>query len=318
MQLRYNPTSLIIDQTLLCHQRCYFCHRAVPRKNDKCEGAAHTLPVDLYQKIIDDAVQVDSLRWLSLCGPMGDPCLVPDLVERLNYAKRFDHFRTRLINSNGQALDNHDLPALLHACTDLQISVDSVNEATYLKIHNKGNFARVMENIEALIAAKREHPDSALVNIRFTEGEYNQSEWEQFHQYFEGRVDKVFRVSTHSFMGVQDKYNTYLGATVCNQPFGTVNFNYLGEITTCCINWKLEPSFGSIADTDLKTLWEGVQFERWREKRLDSICSDCGGLGGFQQTKSARRFVEDLIKYSAIKTLSEKRYYALRSQGPSF
>lgn len=38
------------------------------------------MPFETYKKIIDDAVQYDSITWLSLCGPMGEP-LMNDNIE---------------------------------------------------------------------------------------------------------------------------------------------------------------------------------------------------------------------------------------------
>lgn len=308
--LKYNPFGLIIDQTKLCNLRCYFCHKTLNSQDrNELQERNHTLPFETYSRIIDEASSVESIFWLSLCGPMGEPLLIPDIVDRLNYARSKKHFRVIVINTNGLALDRHDPEKLLGSLTDLQFSVDSIRETTYNKIHCGGNLARLIENIRYICTVKRKLGTGASINVRFTENEYNIGEWEEFREYFEGIADTVFRVKVHSFMGVMSGYITELGATICNQPFLHVNFNYRGELTTCCLNWKCEPAFGSIHTSSLKELWEGSSVEEWRENRLRLTCRDCGGLGGFQQRVDYTPTEQELELAAAIRTKGERRYY---------
>ena len=317
MKLKYNPYGLIIDQTSLCVQKCYFCYRASSGAESgllKSKKVPPFLPVDLYKKIIDEAAEIESLTFLSLCGPLGEPLMVRDLVERLEYAKNKNRFQTILINTNGQLLHVHDLAKLLNACTNIQVSVDSIKKETYEKIHCNGDFEKVMQNIETLVDVKKKKPEGAAISIRFTEGEYNRGEWEDFHRFFENKADRVLRRKIHSFMSLHTEYKTEMGPILCNQPYGNINFNVKGEITTCCINWELEPCFGNIRDHSLKELWESKEFEEWRDVRMETTCKDCGGLGGFQQRVDFRPSKEEIIKYKKILKMGEKKYYRRNRQ----
>ena len=115
--LKYNPLSLVIDQTVLCNEKCFFCWRADSGKvafaSDPTNKPWNHLPWEIYTAIIDDASQYPNLTNLSMCGPMGDPTLVPDLELRGMYASQ--HFKTRLINTNGVALDQHSPTGLLRS-----------------------------------------------------------------------------------------------------------------------------------------------------------------------------------------------------------
>lgn len=311
LRLKYDPYGIIIDQTTLCNQNCSFCHRSLksPQLVDTTAFRS-ILPYEIYTKIIDQAAQVDSVRWLSLCGPMGDPLLVPDLVERFEYAWNKHHFDTILINTNGQALDLHDPERMLRSCTMLQFSVDSIREETYAKIHCGGKLHLVINNIRRLSSIKKRlGGTTAAIRIRFTENEYNLGEWEEYREFFEPFVDNVFRVKVHSFMGILDQYQTRLGAVTCNQPFNVINFNFRGELTTCCINWKLFPTFGSIKDTPIHTLWESDEVERWRENRMSTTCGECGGVGTFQQRVDFTPNSVELVMAENIARLGEKKYY---------
>lgn len=308
--LKYSPFGVIIDQTTLCDQRCSFCHRSYKDKNVDLTGAPSVLDFEIYKEIIDQSVECESLRWLSLCGPMGDPLMVSDLADRLEYAKNKNYFTTILINCNGQALDQHDMERLLRNSTSLQFSVDSIRNETYEKIHCGGDLQKVLANIEKLYNLKQQLTgELASINIRFTENENNFGEWREYQEYFKGRADNSFRVKVHSFMGRLPDYSLNMGATLCNNPWEVVNFNYRGEMTNCCINWKLEPTFGSIVGNSLKELWESGEFEEWRAKRLSGTCSDCGGLGSFQQRVDCKPTQEEIDAYKEILSIGEIAYY---------
>lgn len=317
MRLKYDPYGIIIDQTTICNQRCSFCHRSFVHNGAYNDSElSENLSIAFYTKIIDEAVMVDSVKWLSLCGPMGEPLLVTDLIDRLEYAMVKNHFQTILINSNGQALEKHDPERLLKSCTDLQFSVDSVREETYAKIHCGGNLQKVIGNISNLYDVKRSlSGPSAAIRIRFTENEHNLGEWEEFERFFKPISNDVFRVKVHSFMGILGQYKSRLGATICNQPFKTINFNVRGEITSCCINYKLEPTFGSIADTDLQGLWESSEIEAWRKIRMNTICEDCGGLGTFQQRVDNEPSLQDITMARRIEQIGESQYYESITRG---
>ncbi len=311
MRLKYNPHSIIIDQTTFCNQCCSFCHRSLDNESSGVSKRENSvLPFFLYTKIIDEAAKIDSVRWLSLCGPMGEPLLVHDLIERLEYAKAKSHFKTILINSNGQALEKHAAERLLRSCSDLQFSVDSIREETYAKIHCGGNLQKVIQNIIHLYDVKKcLSGPSAAIRVRFTENEHNVGEWKEFEAFFDSISDDVFRVRVHSFMGRMEQYRSKLGATICNQPFKIINFNFRGELTTCCINWRLEPTFGSIADSSLQKIWESSAIEKWREMRISTTCNLCGGLGTFQQRADNEPSQQEIFMAEEIERLGEKKYY---------
>jgi hypothetical protein len=50
-------------------------------------------------------------------------------------------------------------------------------------------------------------------------------------------------------------------------------------MATCCVNYRLSPTFGTLDDGSLKELWESAQFELWRDGRHNDIyVKDVQGL----------------------------------------
>ncbi|MDR1168452.1 MAG: radical SAM protein [Heliobacteriaceae bacterium] len=281
-----NPHSLIIDTTILCNNCCSFCWRKnypdyLEKINQKY-SKNHTMDFKTYKKIVDDAVQYDSIRWFSLCGPMGDPMLNPNIEKFYEYANSKKHFKTIALNTNGLAADKHDIGGLLNNITEFSISVDSINPDTYGKIHGSGKYlTTVIENIKKLIACKKEHGALADIVVRFTENELNYGEFREFEKYFsELGVDRINYTKMHGFAGVHKNMRNNDNASRCQQLLGAVNFNFKGDMTTCCVNWKIEPAFGNIKNKTIKQMWNGHLMKKWLKNQLNTEpCKDCSGIG---------------------------------------
>lgn len=264
-RLKYAPTNLIIDQTVLCNQECVFCWRSDRDKVRKAtEAAPHlTMPMDLFREIVDQGA-AHGLRDMSLCGPMGEPTLVPDLVDRGLYAKSKGF--SVLINTNGVALHKHED---LHKAVDfIMVSLDAHEPELYAEMHGKPHHAQVLQNIQDL-DARAKH---GQVRVRFTVTEKNRDQLAAVVAQ-DWKVN-VYVKDVHSFIDVVDVDGD---PGRCNQPEGSVNYTYTGLMTTCCINYKMAPTFGHISE-GLKECWEGEAFEAWRADRLYGLCQGCSGL----------------------------------------
>ena len=301
----YKPNSLIIDLTTICNQQCFFCWRKNRKEylQNVLIDKDTTIDFNLYKKIIDESCQIDSLNWLSLCGPMGEPLLADNFLQYPKYAMDKNKFQTVLINTNGVAINNYDPKELLSSLTDIYISVDSVVPETYEKIHgNAKQLPIVLENIKTLLNCKKNNPEiKTNIKVRFTENNYNINEWSIFKEYFDNINCEVHHVKIHSFNGINPERNNEIGAYLCNQPYYIINFNYKGEITTCCTNYQLEPTFGSIKDNSIISLYNSKQFNNWRINRMNGICKNCGGLGSVTQRFDNILYDDEYFKYYLLK-----------------
>ena len=284
-----NPYALIIDTTLLCNNSCSFCWRSnFPDylKEKSLQFENKTMSFDTYQKIIDDACQYDSVRWLSLCGPMGEPLLNDRIEDFYEYAYNKNHFEVITINTNGLAIHKKNISKLLNTIHEFSISIDSIRPETYEKIHGHKNFQQVITNIKLLVEYKKEHNALSKIVVRFTENDYNRGQFSEFKDFFEKiGVDEINYTQEHAFAGVNTSLSSNITNKMCNQP-NCINFNFLGELTTCCINWHLEPVFGSIHNYSLKELWESKEKMIWNQNfNKSNICQNCGGLGISQNSQ---------------------------------
>ena len=286
--LKYNPSSLIIDTTLLCNNNCSFCWRSNNSeylKNINKQYLTKTIPFKIYKKIIDDACQYDSIRWLSLSGPMGEPLMNDNIEQFFSYAYKKNHFDQIVINTNGLAINKKDISVLLNSIHEFSISVDSINPDTYEKIHGHKNLSQVIENIKSCVEYKKKNGCIAKIVVRFTENNLNIGQIDEFIEFFkEIGVDEINYTKEHSFAGVNKELKNQTSMKTCLQPTKVINFNFLGDLTTCCVNWQINPTFGNIKNKTIKQLWENKNKINWNEKIRfnEDPCKNCGGLGEVQ------------------------------------
>jgi len=283
-ELRGKPWGLIIDTTVLCNNNCSFCWRSnfLGRRNEimKEYKNNHTMDFETYKKIIDDACQYETLTWLSLCGPMGEPLMNDRIEDFYEYAYKKHHFDRITLNTNGLAINKRDIKRLLNSITEFSVSVDSIDPDTYEKIHGHKNLQQVIDNIKMLVEYEKQNGCVADIWVRFTENELNAGQILEFRESFANLgVDFINHVMVHGFAGVRKDLQNLETAFECDQ-LPIVNFDFLGNLSTCCINWHLTPTFGNIKDKTLKQLWEGELKMDWNYNRLAMLpCSECSGLG---------------------------------------
>lgn len=293
-RLKYDPFMLIVDQTVRCNEACFFCWRNDPvkvKEQTKAANKVYDMPFELVQEIIDQGSRIPSIHTFNVCGPMGDPTMVKDMAARGRYALS-KGFRKTMMNTNAVALDEHDPEELLRSFNEIKVSLDTLDASNYKEIHGKPHLERVLNNIVNYWNIKEAKDIPGNFKAKITLNEKNESEVEDFKAWAEKTGVPIEWKRVHSFVDVLPEYGNEIGMKLCEQPYKTININYKGELTTCCINYKMEPTFGKVGtDGTIKELWESKKFEDWRKSRFESICKGCAGLGG--RLKQADRLMEN-------------------------
>jgi len=277
MRFKYDPNFLIIDTTLICNQECFFCWRAdrsLVRERNKAHPVK-TMDNAMFRRIIDAASECQSMYRMTVCGPMGEPLATPGQAENGIYAGEHG-FRLRMLNSNGQLLHKHDTEEILRGYNDIKISCDAADRETYKTIHGKDHFDQVIENVTKLVEVKKAKRIDGHLNLKFTQCDRNAGQEQAF-------VDMCNRIGLgvsakkiHGFIdGNIGQQTEFADPALCTQPTETMNFTFEGNMTTCCLNYFMEPTFGHIDDKPLIDIWEGKEFETWRATRLQGICGGC-------------------------------------------
>ncbi len=143
---RAMPVCLYLEVTNRCNLLCETC----PRTFDELEKPAD-MSMALFTSIVD---QVPELARAVLHG-VGEPMLVRHLPQMVAYLKqRGVHV---LFNTNGTLLTRRHGEALVAAGLDeLRVSLDAADAATFKAVRGRDYFARIVRNVKAFVALKKE------------------------------------------------------------------------------------------------------------------------------------------------------------------
>jgi MoaA/NifB/PqqE/SkfB family radical SAM enzyme len=131
------PVCLYLETTNRCNLLCTTC----PRTFEQLEPEAD-MSWELFTKIVD---QFSSVRRVVLHG-VGEPMLVKDLPERIEYLKRRNIYV--LFNTNGTLLTAANGERLLNTGLDeLRVSLDAADSSVFQMVRGRDMFDRIVDNL---------------------------------------------------------------------------------------------------------------------------------------------------------------------------
>lgn len=274
---RFKSPILHVEPTNICNANCVTCPN---RKQTRKKG---TMDYELYCKIIDQANElgIDEVRH----SFMGEPLLDKSLAQKIEYAKNH-HIKTTVIFTNASLLTESKSQELIEAGLDtVFISMDGINKKTYEGIRLNLNFDSVKENILNLLKLRDNQENCRpRIEFSFTVSESNESEIEQFKEYWQEKVDHINISYPHNFRGA---YNANLDDSCsqnCIPCFYMWHYIFVlwnGDIVPCCLDYNGDCVLGNVNDSTLKEIWFGGNLENLRQKHLNNqintipLCAQC-------------------------------------------
>ena len=148
----FYPVFLGIESTAKCNLRCDFC----PRTEFLSRDVGH-MDFDFFCKVIDEVNPV----FITL-SQFGEPLMHPRITDMIDYAASGS--RIVRITTNATLLTKPMSEALLKTRLDhLLVSFDSCRKETYERLRKGARFERVVENIKAFLALKKQRGRPAPV-----------------------------------------------------------------------------------------------------------------------------------------------------------
>jgi MoaA/NifB/PqqE/SkfB family radical SAM enzyme len=145
------PYVLKIESTNVCNQRCPFCLDRDRSRIDEDGRGFGRMHLECFQKIID--VMAPTAMRLNLYGS-GEPVLFPEIYEMIRYAA--DRNIGVTISANLSAFKPENAERLvLSGLEHLIVSCHGASPETYDKYNIGGDFWRTIENMKAIVDAKK-------------------------------------------------------------------------------------------------------------------------------------------------------------------
>lgn len=148
-------TSLRVSVTDRCNIRCFYC---MPAETVKFKPRAEVLTFEEIERFVRAMVPlgIDRLR---LTG--GEPLVRQDLSRLVSQLTSIDGLREVTLTTNGLLLADHAQALRDAGLTRLNVSLDAITEANFLKITRRTGLPQVLEGIAA---AQRVGFESTRIN----------------------------------------------------------------------------------------------------------------------------------------------------------
>mgnify|MGYP001199308649 CR=1 FL=1 len=266
------------EVTNRCDATCVFCPRDLQTRK---QGV---LNMDLYKKVLDEAIEWGGVSFVSLEN-FGEPFLDPYLFERAKYAKDRGMYVATI--STGSHLHKGDaINQTLKYLDKIRFSYYGITKDVYEGLHKNLDFEVSTKNIHDLIEAKAKKNNGLRIEMYFLLMPENEHQMDGWLKTYEPLVDAVSVWKPHNWSNGRT-YRTIEedDKVSCGRPFsGPLQVQWDGKVVPCCYDYNSEIVLGDCTKETLKEIVLGKHYKEFRNAHRDGeflkypFCDGCDQL----------------------------------------
>jgi radical SAM protein with 4Fe4S-binding SPASM domain len=290
IQLKSKPYKITLDPGNVCNLKCPCCHTGI-------KHAEMIKPTFLtfknykvvFENVKDYALSVALYNW-------GEPLLNKEIFDIIDYTT------ANKVGSTLHSNFNYLTPAMAEnlvksKLTHIYLSIDGASQEVYSKYRVKGNYEKVLGNIELLVDAKKKAKSKfPFITWKYLTFPFNIHEVEAARTKAEQLgVDnfEVFTASPH-LMDIYDEAekismnSNSLANTpeICSSLWSSLYVGPDGTVFPCSLSFRKSESFGNLLDEKLSTIWNNSSYHASRQmfstsSDLDAVPLPCKGCKYF-------------------------------------
>lgn len=283
----FTEAVLQIETTNICNHQCKFC------PNSKQKRKRKFIDKELAYRLINEG---SSLGVKSICFHMNGEPLACNYLEDLIAFSKQKGYTYIFITTNGVLADKERLDKLFSAGLDsIKFSINAGTRESYIKIHGKDDFERVLQNLEYAIDYKTKVNNNLKIFISYAVSKETLGEVESFYKRYKDKVDDILYYHLCSYAGqcIEEIEELYVDISSMNVPTfkimhslpcaalnTTIAVTCEGYMSICCSEAY---NYGIIEDLNKMTIqeaWHGKKMVEMRQKHLEknvkhTICYNC-------------------------------------------
>ena len=290
------PVSAGVELTNYCNLKCPECSSG----SDKMTRARGFMDPELYKQFISEAGPY--LYNINLFF-QGEPMLHP----------RFFEFtakpgKTKLtVSTNGHFLSQENSLRLARSgVSKLIVSLDGMNNETYLRYRVGGSMEKVMAGIEHVSREMQKEKSTMKLEIQFLVNRYNESQIPQVKKFARAMnaslklksMQLLNQENAELWLPTSDRFRRYRkdkdGSFWLKNPLKNnclrlwMNpvITWDGKVVPCCFDKDANHIMGDLSNMSFREIWHGEKFREFRRSVLENrgkieICRNCtSGLKG--------------------------------------
>ena len=270
------PPCVQIEPASICNYRCIMCYQSDSTFSEKKNNYMGYMSFDLFKKIVDEIEgHVEALTLAS----RGEPTLNLKFIDFLKYCK--NKFLALKINTNLSTLNENLARAFFeNEIQTVVVSADSATKEGYEKIRVKGNFDKILKNLELLKKIKNEYPESNC-SIRVSGVKLSDDQdFELMKDIYGKYCDSIAFVD---YLPWESSYENSVNEIMdpCTDLWKRIFVWYDGKINPCDYDYKSTLSKHNYNITSIKESWNSIYYNELRsmhlkrDRRLISPCNRC-------------------------------------------
>jgi radical SAM protein with 4Fe4S-binding SPASM domain len=297
------PINYFIDPINICNLRCPLC----PTGRGVLARPPGRMALADLKQIVDEiapyAYRIELYNW-------GEPLLHPDIFAMIKYVSQ-----RRIsvgLSSNLNRLDAQMARRLVESgLSQLVVSIDGVTQESYATYRRRGQLHRVLENLQLLIATKKElQSRTPFIVWRMLVGKHNEHEVgavrrTAYQMGVDAFVTSVLFIDTadpeqiKQWLPTNPAYSPYdyeeetpTNRWDCHELWESMVINWDGGVAPCC--WLHDPQFdfANVSEQSVRAIWNGPHYQSARrvigmrrEKPDDmaTICHRCRGQPSYME-----------------------------------
>lgn len=277
------PTHLEIETTNLCQLACPFCpHHIMERKKG-------IMTWDVLKKTIEEASGKAKTCYMH---QIGEPLIHPDQVDMIEYVH--DAGIRVSISTNAMLLGPYMTKRLFDSGLDeLTLAVDSLKPEVYAKLRVKGDFKRVIQNIDNCLIYAQTRAKCPVIEVQVIVTKANVSEIPAFKAKYEPMLAAI---GNGSWLRIK-QFSTFAGRVpdlspepsaplrfTCKKLWTHIGIQWNGDLSLCCRDYNSEMIVGNIMKQTIDEVWNSDDYNKLRQHHRNEnwsaddrlkMCSTC-------------------------------------------
>ena len=282
------PICIDVELTNCCNLKCFMCPTGVGSSIREKGYMSDTTFYKLLNDISGRQVGLRFIRW-------GEPTLHPKMIDYIITAKNEGHLCH--INTNGTTTDRL-IDAIIDSKLDsIKFSFQGVNQESYNKIRQGGDFSKIVTNIKNLFNARDNN--SPFMQVSTTTTNESDADIAYFIEGLTPYCDMINVGATifknididRSIMDEKQKDIFYAlkkeqkvlqnRPMHCPEVYGKLSVDWDGKVTACCSDYDRELVVGDLSENTVYEIFMSAKINEYRtflsQKSFDKIakCAEC-------------------------------------------
>jgi radical SAM protein with 4Fe4S-binding SPASM domain len=272
------PKKIMLEVSSLCNHKCIFC------STQKSHRKKRIIDDGLANKIIEEAYGL-GCREISFHA-MGEPLMCSNLKNYIKKAKELGYEYVYIDTNGALAAPGYINPVVDAGLDSIKFSIGAANRDDYIKIHQRDDFDKVINNLVSLFNYKNSNGIKLKIIVGFAETKYTLGQGEELKKLIGKYIDEIwiYGVTNQGGNMSEDNLGLYIDKkcekNLCKEPFDRIVVTSEGLVTACCMDNDNNLVYGNVNDNLLSEIWtspnaQAIRKQHLTGENLNYFCKNC-------------------------------------------